>query len=87
MHHLLIMEELGGNSWWFDRFLAQHIAIVYYFMTVLMYVISPRMDGTRGTATRKWLQFQVFFTSEGKGWGLRTLEEPPKGFGSSNFNN
>ncbi|KAI9123573.1 hypothetical protein K1719_004873 [Acacia pycnantha] len=43
MHHLLIMEELGGNSWWFDRFLAQHIAIVYYFMTVLMYVISPRM--------------------------------------------
>ncbi|CAL5409428.1 unnamed protein product [Camellia sinensis] len=33
MHHLLIMEswdilsqELGGNAWWFDRFLAQHIA-------------------------------------------------------------
>lgn len=43
MHHLLIMEELGGNSWWFDRFLAQHIAIFYYFMTVFMYAISPRM--------------------------------------------
>ncbi|KAI4295972.1 hypothetical protein L6164_035965 [Bauhinia variegata] len=43
MHHLLIMEELGGNAWWFDRFLAQHIAIVYYLMTVLMYAISPRM--------------------------------------------
>ncbi|CAH2080403.1 unnamed protein product [Thlaspi arvense] len=43
MHHLLIMEELGGNAWWFDRFLAQHIAIFYYFMTVLMYAISPRM--------------------------------------------
>ncbi|KAB1221791.1 Ubiquinol oxidase 4, chloroplastic/chromoplastic [Morella rubra] len=43
MHHLLIMEELGGNAWWVDRFLAQHIAIFYYFMTVLMYVISPRM--------------------------------------------
>ncbi|KAF7840576.1 ubiquinol oxidase 4, chloroplastic/chromoplastic [Senna tora] len=43
MHHLLIMEELGGNAWWFDRFLAQHIAIVYYIMTVLMYAISPRM--------------------------------------------
>ncbi|KAJ6728802.1 UBIQUINOL OXIDASE 4 CHLOROPLASTIC/CHROMOPLASTIC [Salix koriyanagi] len=43
MHHLLIMEELGGNSWWFDRFLAQHIAIFYYFMTVLMYALSPRM--------------------------------------------
>ncbi|KAK9084748.1 hypothetical protein Sjap_025159 [Stephania japonica] len=43
MHHLLIMEELGGNAWWFDRFLAQHIATFYYFMTVFMYMISPRM--------------------------------------------
>ncbi|KAG9455104.1 hypothetical protein H6P81_008008 [Aristolochia fimbriata] len=43
LHHLLIMEELGGNSMWFDRFLAQHIAVLYYFMTVLMYAISPRM--------------------------------------------
>ncbi|KAI5672965.1 hypothetical protein M9H77_13329 [Catharanthus roseus] len=43
MHHLLIMEELGGNAWWFDRFLAQHIAVFYYFMTVFMYLLSPRM--------------------------------------------
>ncbi|CAN0855846.1 Ubiquinol oxidase 4, chloroplastic/chromoplastic [Linum grandiflorum] len=43
MHHLLIMEELGGNSWWFDRFLAQHVAVFYYFMTVFMYALSPRM--------------------------------------------
>ncbi|KAL3740821.1 hypothetical protein ACJRO7_022011 [Eucalyptus globulus] len=41
MHHLLIME--GGNAWWFDRFLAQHIAIFYYLMTVFMYALSPRM--------------------------------------------
>ncbi|CAA2956765.1 ubiquinol oxidase 4, chloroplastic chromoplastic [Olea europaea subsp. europaea] len=43
MHHLLIMEELGGNAWWFDRFLAQHVAIFYYFMTAFMYALSPRM--------------------------------------------
>ncbi|XP_057498247.1 ubiquinol oxidase 4, chloroplastic/chromoplastic-like [Actinidia eriantha] len=43
MHHLLIMEELGGDAWWFDRFLAQHIAVFYYFMTVFMYALSPRM--------------------------------------------
>lgn len=43
MHHLLIMEELGGNAWWFDRFLSQHIAVFYYFMTVFMYMLSPRM--------------------------------------------
>ncbi|KAJ6834239.1 ubiquinol oxidase 4, chloroplastic/chromoplastic [Iris pallida] len=43
LHHLLIMEELGGDALWFDRFLAQHIAIFYYFMTVFMYALSPRM--------------------------------------------
>ncbi|KAM0942663.1 putative ubiquinol oxidase (non-electrogenic) [Dioscorea sansibarensis] len=43
LHHLLIMEELGGNSFWLDRFLAQHIAVFYYFMTVFMYLLSPRM--------------------------------------------
>lgn len=43
LHHLLIMEELGGNAFWFDRFLAQHIAVFYYFMTVAMYALSPRM--------------------------------------------
>ncbi|OIW14016.1 hypothetical protein TanjilG_09367 [Lupinus angustifolius] len=43
MHHLLIMEELGGNAWWFDRFLSQHVAVFYYIMTVIMYAISPRM--------------------------------------------
>lgn len=37
------MQELGGNDWWFDRFLAQHIAVAYYFMTVFMYMVSPRM--------------------------------------------
>ncbi|KAL1826269.1 ubiquinol oxidase 4, chloroplastic/chromoplastic [Daucus carota subsp. sativus] len=43
MHHLLIMEELGGNAWWFDRFLSQHIAVFYYFMAAFMYLLSPRM--------------------------------------------
>jgi len=36
-------QELGGNAFWFDRFLAQHIAIFYYFMTAFMYALSPRM--------------------------------------------
>ncbi|CAM0902349.1 unnamed protein product [Alopecurus aequalis] len=42
-HHLLIMEELGGNSLWVDRFLARFSAFFYYFMTVAMYMLSPRM--------------------------------------------
>mmetsp|Transcript_66749 Transcript_66749/g.159642 ORF Transcript_66749/g.159642 Transcript_66749/m.159642 type:complete len:678 (-) Transcript_66749:17-2050(-) len=42
MHHLLIMESLGGDLRWFDRFLAQHGAIVYYWILVGFYMIDPR---------------------------------------------
>mmetsp|Transcript_35239 Transcript_35239/g.85007 ORF Transcript_35239/g.85007 Transcript_35239/m.85007 type:complete len:294 (+) Transcript_35239:81-962(+) len=41
MHHLLIMEELGGNERFFDRFLAQHIAIGYYAVVIALYLINP----------------------------------------------
>lgn len=41
LHHLLIMESLGGNKNWFDRFLAQHTALVYYWVVVALYIISP----------------------------------------------
>lgn len=36
------MESLGGDSSWFDRFVAQHSAIVYYWFLVLFYALSPR---------------------------------------------
>jgi ubiquinol oxidase len=39
----LLFQALGGNERWFDRFLAQHIAVFYYFMTASMYILSPRM--------------------------------------------
>ncbi|KAF8769207.1 hypothetical protein HU200_006710 [Digitaria exilis] len=57
-HHLLIMEvrlhlsfpatfasyqELGGNAVWTDRFLARFMAFFYYFITVGIYMLSPRM--------------------------------------------
>lgn len=41
LHHLLIMEELGGNDKFFDRFLAQHIAFGYYAVVILSYLINP----------------------------------------------
>ncbi|CAM6126669.1 unnamed protein product [Calypogeia fissa] len=43
LHHLLVMEALGGDERWIDRFVAQHIAVGYYFMTSFMYLVSPRM--------------------------------------------
>lgn len=41
MHHLLIMEELGGNDRFLDRFLAQHIAVAYFAVVVALYLINP----------------------------------------------
>ena len=41
LHHLLIMEELGGNTQFFDRFLAQHIALGYYAVVIVLYLINP----------------------------------------------
>lgn len=41
LHHMLIMEELGGNERFFDRFLAQHIAFGYYAIVMAAYLINP----------------------------------------------
>lgn len=41
MHHLLIMEELGGDDEFKDRFVATHLAFFYYWIVVLLYMFSP----------------------------------------------
>ena len=41
MHHLLIMEELGGNDRFSDRFVAQHLAFFYYWIVVGLYLVAP----------------------------------------------
>ncbi|CAK0808607.1 unnamed protein product, partial [Prorocentrum cordatum] len=42
LHHLLIMESLGGDQRWLDRFFAQHGAIAYYWILILFFVVDPR---------------------------------------------
>jgi ubiquinol oxidase len=42
LHHLLISEEMGGNQFWIDRFVARGGAFVYYWIIVLVYMIAPR---------------------------------------------
>jgi len=42
LHHLLIMESLGGDKNWVDRFLAHHAALVYYWFLVFLYMVNPR---------------------------------------------
>lgn len=41
LHHLLIMESLGGNENAFDRVLAQTMAFFYYWYVVVVYAFSP----------------------------------------------
>lgn len=41
LHHLLIMESLGGNESGLDRFLAQTMAFFYYWYVVIVYFFSP----------------------------------------------
>lgn len=44
LHHLLIMEELGGSKRWVDRFLAQHTAVLYYWVVVVLYFLNPSLS-------------------------------------------
>ena len=42
LHHLLIMESLGGNQYLIDRFVARSGAFVYYWILIAIYIISPK---------------------------------------------
>ena len=42
LHHLLIMESLGGDRNWVNRFLARHTALIYYWIIIALYLVHPR---------------------------------------------
>jgi ubiquinol oxidase len=42
LHHLLIMESLGGNDFVLDRWLAQTMAFFYYWYVVVIYAVSEQ---------------------------------------------
>ena len=39
--HLEEMETRGGNEHWIDRFFAKHLVLLYYWIMVAYYFISP----------------------------------------------
>ena len=41
LHHLMIMESLGGDQLWIDRFMAQHAAVFYYWVLIGFFAFSP----------------------------------------------
>lgn len=62
LHHLLIMEELGGDKNWIDRLLARSVAVVYYWIIAALYVVAPRsayhfMELVEGHAYRTYNKF------------------------------
>lgn len=36
------MESLGGDRSWFDRFVAEHAALLYYWVLIFLYLVSPK---------------------------------------------
>ena len=40
--HLEEMERRGGHTAWIDRFFAYHLVLVYYWIMVTYYLMSPR---------------------------------------------
>ena len=41
--HLLVMESLGGDRSWRDRFLAQHAALAYFLLLCFAWLLSPAL--------------------------------------------
>ena len=39
--HLKEMENRGGHKFWIDRLLARHLVLVYYWIMVIYYLLSP----------------------------------------------
>ena len=54
LHHLLIAESLGGSRYGIDRFVAHTGVFVYYWIIVLVYIVSPRSAYTAVPAIMKY---------------------------------
>ncbi|UFP94592.1 alternative oxidase [Gloeobacter morelensis] len=68
LHHLLIMESLGGNNRWYDRLLAKSSALVYYWVIVVLYMISPRSayEFMRQVEEHAFHTYDEFLKSDGE---------------------
>mmetsp|Transcript_39031 Transcript_39031/g.92464 ORF Transcript_39031/g.92464 Transcript_39031/m.92464 type:complete len:484 (-) Transcript_39031:160-1611(-) len=43
LHHLMIMESLGGDRYWMDRFMAGHASIFYYVVLCILFFFNPKL--------------------------------------------
>jgi ubiquinol oxidase len=68
LHHLLIMEELGGNKFWLDRILAKTTGLIYYWIIVVLYMVNSQsayhfMELVEGHA---YHSYDTFLAEEGE---------------------
>lgn len=77
LHHLLIMEALGGDTSWFDRFAAQHAALVYYWIITGLFILSPEnaYNFSHLVEEHAYVTYQVF--AEENAQVLRQVPPPP----------
>lgn len=61
LHHLLIMEALGGDRRWQDRFLGQHCAVFYYWALVISFLISPKWSYKFSEMLESALRLLLYF--------------------------
>ena len=41
--HLEYMESKGGNLYFIDRFVAKHLVLIYYWVNIFYYWLSPKL--------------------------------------------
>lgn len=77
LHHLLIMESLGGDRQWLDCFIARHAALVYYWIIVFLYLIAPNSAYYFAELVERHAYHTYDTFLQKKGAELKALEAPP----------
>ena len=67
-HYPLIMEQMGGSSRWMDRFVAQHVAVFYYWIVVALYMANPTFAYNLNQAVEEeaYQTYDNFLSSQGE---------------------
>lgn len=79
--HLAVMVAMGGGDRWMDQFLARHLSLVYFFVSICVFSISPAVAfhfnelieiHAYDTYDKVWM-FAVFYLFSVRHWPTPTL--------------
>ncbi|NJN30874.1 MAG: plastoquinol terminal oxidase [Synechococcales cyanobacterium RM1_1_8] len=68
LHHLLIMESLGGSDFWVDRLLARATALLYYWIVIGLYMVNANAayHFMEMVEEHAYASYDKFITQEGE---------------------